>query len=75
MERLDDLKCFELTRERGFLPAQDPARELPRAFAVWDEIARELPKRLLAGNVRRVLGSLPVLPAETLPSGARCAAR
>jgi len=69
MERLDDLKSFELTRERGFLPAQDPATELPRGFAVWDEVARDLPKRLLAGNVRRTLGRLPVLSAETLSSG------
>ena len=70
MAALEDLKCFELTRERGFLPAQDPALELPRAFAPWDELARELPKRLLAGNIRRTLVKLPVLPTESLPAGA-----
>jgi len=70
MPALDDLKCFELTRERGFLPAQDPALELPRGFALWDELGRELPKRLLTGNIRRTLASLPVLPTETLPAGA-----
>jgi len=70
MAALDDLKCFELTRERGFLPAQDPALELPRGFALWDELARELPKRLLAGDIRRSLRRLPILPTESLPSGA-----
>ncbi len=70
MADLDDLKGFELSRERGFLPAQDPALALPRGFEVWDELGRELPKRLLAGNVRRVLGGLPVLATESLPLGA-----
>ena len=70
MAALDDLKCFELTRERGFLPAQDPALELPRGFALWDELARDLPKRLLTGNIRRTLGGLPVLATESLPAGA-----
>jgi indoleamine 2,3-dioxygenase len=69
MAALDDLKCFELTRERGFLPAQDPALELPRGFALWDELARELPKRLLAGDIRRTLRRLAILPTESLPAG------
>jgi indoleamine 2,3-dioxygenase len=70
MAALDDLKCFEVSRERGFLPAQDPALELPRGFAVWDDLARELPKRLLAGRIRRALRGLPVLQTESLPAGA-----
>jgi indoleamine 2,3-dioxygenase len=70
MAALDDLKCFEVSRERGFLPAQDPALELPRGFALWDELAHDLPKRLLAGNLRRTLGQLPILPTESLPAGA-----
>lgn len=70
MAALDDLKSFELTRERGFLPAQDPALELPRDFGIWDEVASELPKRLLAGNIRRALGSLPVISPESLAAGA-----
>jgi len=69
MAALDDLKAFEISQERGFLPAQDPALELPRGFAVWDEVARDLPKLLLAGNLRRTLERLPVLPSEALPAG------
>jgi len=70
MAALDDLKSFELTPDRGFLPAQDPALELPRGFSVWDELARELPKRLLTGSLRRSLSGLPILAAESLPAGA-----
>jgi indoleamine 2,3-dioxygenase len=69
MAELDDLKSFELSRERGFLPVQDPALSLPRGFEVWDELAHELPKRLLAGNVRRTLGGMRVLSAESVPTG------
>jgi indoleamine 2,3-dioxygenase len=66
MSELDDLKQFELSRERGFLPDQDPVYELPPAFARWDELARELPKRLAAGRVRDALSALPVLDPATL---------
>src|SRR5262249_56780878 len=38
MAELDDLKRFELSHERGFLPAQDPVRALPRELALWDEL-------------------------------------
>jgi indoleamine 2,3-dioxygenase len=70
MIALEDLKSFDLSEERGFLPVHDPATELPRAFAVWDEVARDLPKLLLSGRVRRRLRSLPALPEEALPAGA-----
>jgi indoleamine 2,3-dioxygenase len=70
MTALDDLKAFDLSEERGFLPAHDPATELPRAWAAWDEVARDLPKLLLSGGIRRRLRALPLLPDETLPAGA-----
>ena len=66
MAGLDDLKHFDLSRERGFLPAQDPARALPSAWARWDELAADLPKLLAAGRVRAALRELPVLDAATL---------
>ncbi len=40
--------------ERGFLPNPDPLTELPAAFAVWDEVGRDLPKLLVAGFVAQV---------------------
>jgi indoleamine 2,3-dioxygenase len=70
MTALDDLKGFELSEERGFLPVHDPATELPRAWAVWDEVARDLPKLLLSGRIRRRLRALPLLSDDGLASGA-----
>src|ERR1700741_1333221 len=61
-----DLKAFDLSRERGFLPAQDPIRELPREFSRWDQVAADLPKLLAAGRVRAVLAALPALDASAL---------
>ena len=50
-----DLKQFGLSHERGFLPAQDPARELPREFAQWDELGRVEPQSFTIANVERRL--------------------
>jgi indoleamine 2,3-dioxygenase len=69
MRDLADLKHFELSRERGFLPVQDPVRALPAELARWDEIAVELPKLLAAGRARAALAALPVLDPATLSGG------
>ena len=69
MADLDDLKQFELSRERGFLPVQDPALVLPRGFSPWDELAGDLPKLLTAGRARAALAALPLLDPATLSSG------
>ncbi|MFI5316199.1 MAG: hypothetical protein ACHQ6T_10900 [Myxococcota bacterium] len=65
-----DLKQFELSPERGFLPQQDPATELPALFRRWDEIAADLPKLLVAGRARAALAELPVLDPATLSGDA-----
>ncbi len=70
MAELDDLKHFELSQERGFLPVQDPAHALPRELAAWDEVGADLPKLLAAGRARAVLAALPELDPHTLPGGA-----
>jgi len=62
-----ELKRFEVSPERGFLPEPDPLGALPAAFAPWEEIARELPKLLLAGRTRRALDALPPLDPAALP--------
>ncbi|MCS7162226.1 MAG: indoleamine 2,3-dioxygenase [Bacteroidia bacterium] len=46
---------------RGFLPAEDPLRELPQALGCWDELAYELPKLLASGRVRYFLKQMPLL--------------
>jgi indoleamine 2,3-dioxygenase len=61
-----DLKAFDLSRERGFLPQHDPARVLPAELARWDELAADLPKLLTAGRVRTALRDLPVLDTRAL---------
>ncbi|HTO71927.1 MAG TPA: hypothetical protein VMR31_18840 [Myxococcota bacterium] len=66
MGSLDDLKSFDMSRERGFLPAHDPCRELPAAFGRWDQLAADLPKLLAAGRARAALRALPLLDPATL---------
>ncbi|HBZ71668.1 MAG TPA: hypothetical protein DEP35_18855 [Deltaproteobacteria bacterium] len=57
-----------MSPERGFLPQGDPCRELPAAFAPWEELAAELPKRLLTGTLRRAARALPLLDPAPLGS-------
>jgi indoleamine 2,3-dioxygenase len=56
--------------ERGFLPPEDPLRRLPDQFAIWDEIAADLPKLLPAERVRAVVVQLPELAVADLPDAA-----
>jgi indoleamine 2,3-dioxygenase len=65
-----DLKRFDVDPERGFLPEQDPVRELPPALAAWDELAHELPKRLAAQRVRAAVNALPRFELAALRSEA-----
>lgn len=60
------LSRYGINPDRGFLPDPDPPRRLPTEFDLWDEIGRELPKLLAAGQVRRVMRELPVLDAVSL---------
>ena len=55
---------------RGFLPTRDPLRCLPDRFAIWDEVAADLPKLLPAERVRSVVDQLPPLDAAELPDAA-----
>jgi indoleamine 2,3-dioxygenase len=57
---------YGVTSDRGFLPARDPLRRLPPAFAGWEELAVELPKLLTCGAVRRAIARLPELDARYL---------
>lgn len=55
------LARFEVDAGRGFLPAADPAGQLPGALAAWDQAGAELPKLLMTDQVRTRLGRLPML--------------
>ncbi len=67
---LDDLSSFGLSPDRGFLPLEDPLRELPARFAALEEVAHDLPKLLLTGHVRRILECLPALEVESFETAA-----
>src|SRR4030095_9006174 len=43
-----------------------PLAQLPTAFACWEEMARELPKLLVAGAVRHSIKQLPLLKVSAL---------
>ena len=72
-----ELEVFGVDPERGFLPSPDPQIELPLRYALLHELAAELPKRLLAGRVRRAVEGLPVFDLTELSSDSarRCAMR
>src|SRR5579875_3650669 len=60
------LAAFAVDPQRGFLPARDPLRRLPEAFAAWEELAEQIPALLAAGQFRRAAGQLPLLDARRL---------
>ena len=61
-----ELKTFDVSPTRGFLPDEDPLRELPAAWRNWEAIARELPHLLLAGRVRPVLDAMTAVEPAAL---------
>lgn len=52
-----------LSVEAGFMPRLAPVRRLPAAFALWDQIAAELPRLYDTLGLRRTLGAMPNLGA------------
>lgn len=60
----NELERFSVDPDRGFLPAEDPARRLPSEFSAWEEIAADLPKLLATRQLKPVLDRLPVLDAS-----------
>lgn len=50
-----NLADYDITPDRGFLPAEDPLRQLPAGFEEWDRISAELPYLVLTSRVRSTL--------------------
>ena len=50
----------------GFLPQNDPLKRLPDSFSRWEEVAQQLPKRLLSSQFRTQLEALPPFPVTKL---------
>ncbi|TMA31601.1 MAG: hypothetical protein E6J87_15300 [Deltaproteobacteria bacterium] len=65
-----DLKHYEVSAERGFLPEPDPEPALPAPLALWQELAAELPKRLAAQRLRTAVRTLPLFDLAALRSPA-----
>jgi indoleamine 2,3-dioxygenase len=60
------LSDHDMSPERGFLCAYDAADvRLPSELAAPEEAARDLPRTLLTGRIRKHLESLPVLDLKT----------
>jgi indoleamine 2,3-dioxygenase len=66
---LTHLESYEVDAERGFLPRPDPLDCLPKEFAAWEEIGRELPKLMMTGKLRSFIKQLPLLDAARLGNG------
>jgi indoleamine 2,3-dioxygenase len=66
-----DISRFDVSPQRGFLPPQDPLRQLPPAFSAWDQIAADLPKLLMTHHLRRTVERMPTLDPSPLAPGAQ----
>jgi indoleamine 2,3-dioxygenase len=62
---LTSISAPELS-ERGFLPAEDPLRRLPKPFEAWEYTASSLPKLFASDHLRRTLESLPPFSLEEI---------
>lgn len=60
------LADYQVDPERGFLPAQDPLEQLSPAFAVWENIAANVPALLMTDQLRPALDNLTPLDTALL---------
>lgn len=66
MQPILKLSDHDMSPERGFLCSYDAADvRLPSELAAPEEAARDLPRTLLTGKVRKYLSALPVLDLKT----------
>ena len=52
--------------DRGFLPAQDPLKQLPAPFKAWEGVARQLPKLMASDQLHRTIVDLPPFPRNEI---------
>lgn len=64
-----DLAAFGVSRERGFVPAEDPLDRLPAAFKPWDDAIADLPALIMNFQVRRRIAEIPELGINGLSTG------
>lgn len=56
----------KVSRERGFLPLQDPLIRLPYGFDAWEDVAQRLPKLLVSDRLRESIANLPSFPTGAI---------
>ena len=61
-----DLREFDISRERGFLPREDPRDLLPDRFAPWEATLARLSALMTAGRLRDEVDRWPELKAGSL---------
>lgn len=61
-----DLSAYDFDIQRGFLPAVDPLESLPEPFSDWEWLGKNLPKLLVAGQLRGRLERMPDFPVTRL---------
>jgi indoleamine 2,3-dioxygenase len=62
------LLSYELSKETGFLPGMDPLRELPAAFADWEQLSGNIPELLRHRSLRRSVDDLRYIDPRSLSS-------
>lgn len=65
-----DLNKFGIDKITGFLPPQDPLKQLPSKFEPWESTAEQLPKLLVTDRIREILKKLPEIEPSSLNSKA-----
>ena len=63
---IDTLATFQVDPVNGFLPAQDPVKQLPAYYAPWEQAISDLPLWLTVNKAGLGLRSLPTLPINQL---------
>ncbi|MEM6346874.1 MAG: hypothetical protein AAF927_23500 [Bacteroidota bacterium] len=62
---------FQISPERGFLPKQEPLRNLDGAFPAWENLSAGLPHLIAKREITQALKTLPELRLEALNSPAQ----
>ena len=65
-ERLAPLSTYDISPTRGFVPKNDPVRELPEAFASWEAVIADISAHIRSRSFRRILLEQPTFARPEL---------
>ncbi len=69
-ERQALLAAYDVDVDRGFLPAQNPLVSVPPVLQAWGQIAEQLPKLLVAGQLKQFVNAMPTVAIDGLKTSA-----